>query len=80
MTYARRCLEQLLGPAGDEDGLIGQVEDDHAHVIARNMRTYAGRQRGIVRTLTLRFAEDIDPYELRDGQLVRKTDGTPVRL
>lgn len=41
MDYARHCLLDLLGPAGDPDNLIGHVEDDRAHAEAERLRQRA---------------------------------------
>lgn len=85
MSLARRCLLDLLGPAGDEDGLIDQVEDDRAHREAERVRQRADiSELGVgpfaegQRQLILGLADLVDPYEIRDGQLVRKSDGKPV--
>lgn len=90
MTYARRCLLDLLGPAGDEDGLIDQVEDDRAHCEAERIREEARQTADawtseVSRSQAERssgamyyVADMIDPYEIRNGQLVRKFDGTQV--
>jgi hypothetical protein len=72
--------------------LLNQVEDDRAHAEAEKLREKAKRVEsssmmhvdpvvavhtaGVLRTA----AESVDPYEERDGQLVRKSDGKPVNL
>lgn len=70
------------------DELLDQIEDDRAHHEAEKLReTAAGmvfnlldpfspQKEGWVRHI----ADEIDPYEMRDGQLVRKSDGKPVTL
>lgn len=95
MSYARRCLLELLGPAGDEDGLIDQVEDDRAHTeaeklfalghaykeAAKSERTAGAKALAIFSGQALiEAAKEMDPYEVRDGQFVRKSDGKPVTL
>lgn len=92
MSYARRCLLELLGPAGDEDDLIGQVEDDRAHAEAERIReeakatadswtSEANRSQAERSSGAMYYVADlVDPYEMRDGQLVRKSDGKPVTL
>mgnify|MGYP001606216440 CR=1 FL=1 len=86
MSYARHCLLDLLGPPGDEDDLIGQVEDDRAHAEAEKLREFAAemvfnlldpfgpQKEGWVRHI----ADRIDPYEMRGTHLVRKSDGKPI--
>lgn len=86
MDYARHCLLDLLGPAGDPDNLIGHVEDDRAHAEAERLRQRAKATRidllnpfsPYQEQLIHELANLIDPYEMRDGQLVRKSDGKPV--
>lgn len=90
MNNARNYLLDLLGPAGDEDDLIGQVEDARAHVEAEKLRAeakeYEKEAKGLFNegayykaAAVMAYAASlIDPYEMRDGQLVRKSDGKPV--
>lgn len=95
MSYARRCLLDLLGPAGDEDGLIDQVEDNRAHREAEKLYVEAEKHKRSAEAASgpeiidghmaawsrlTRAGQMIDPYEMRDGQLVRKSDGEPVNL
>jgi hypothetical protein len=73
---------------------LNQVEDDRAHAEAEKLRNEAklhehdavdtkGRERdAYLRTagVLVYAAGLVDPYEERDGQLVRKSDGKPVNL
>lgn len=71
---------------------LDQVEDDHAHRQAELLRQRAkliadpefnsgsAWQRERESKLVLGLAALIDPYEERDGTLVRKSDGKPVTL
>lgn len=88
--------QKMIEAGGEEDdylhGLLNQVEDDRAHAEAEKLRSRAtsaelstiGRMDPAVALHTagvLRAAaKTIDPYETRDGQLVRKSDGQPVTL
>lgn len=78
-----QCYEDL-----ELRSLLSQVEDDRAHREAKRLR-----QRAEVTTIDLLnpcslhdaklimgIADLIDPYEMRDGQLVRKSDGQPVTI
>lgn len=82
-----------IEPGGDVDdylhGLLNQVEDDRVHAEADKLRN---RAKGILddagsdrRTAELMAgvmtaaAMGMDPYEEKDGQLVHKSDGSPVR-
>lgn len=72
------------------DELLNRVEDDRAHAEAEKLRRQADEAEKsllasadpalVFRTTdTIRTAANmIDPYEMRDGQLVRKSDGQPV--
>lgn len=67
--------------------LLNQVEDDRAHAEAERLRLRAKAVKlgmgptveGIYEVVR-GLAELVDPYEERDGQLVRKSDGKPVIL
>lgn len=76
--------EKVIGGT-DEDlflhGLLNRVEDDRAHREAEKIRKAvkedpAYRPKG--HAAMLEVAESIDPYEMRDGALYRKSDGSPV--
>lgn len=73
----------------DDDRLheaLNQVEDDRAHREAEKLRERANRFADSGSDLvadamagaTRAAADSVDPYEWRDGQLVRKSDGKPV--
>lgn len=76
------------------DYLLDLVEDDRVHAEAEKLRNEAKLHEqdavGLIdpeREMYLRTAGAmtysanlIDPYEQRDGQLVRKSDGRPVQL
>jgi len=80
ISRACRELDALL----DENN--ERVEDDRAHAEAEKLRKAAGEfnlgsNDLIARTTRAALggaAEQIDPYEMRDGQLVRKSDGKLV--
>jgi hypothetical protein len=64
--------------------LLDQVEDDRAHTEAEKLRNEAAiydeeGERNVAAGL-YRAADMVDPYEMRDGQLVRKSDGKAVVL
>lgn len=66
------------------DDLLNKVEDDRAHAEAEKLRTEAKlfEQDGYMDEggIYEAAAAMIDPYEMRDGQLVRKSDGKPVTI
>lgn len=77
--------------SGDDDylhGLLNWVEDDRAHREAEKLRQRADGFKdsasdlvaGAMAAAMKLAADEIDPYEERDGQLVRKSDGKPVML
>lgn len=84
--------QKMIEPGTDDDlflhGLLNQVEDDRAHAEAERLRKkadgmprYTPPKGGTTgRAVTLALADEMDPYEERDGQLVRKSDGRPVVL
>lgn len=71
--------------------LLNQVEDDRAHAEAERIRTEAreyeaeapskDRHDGYMKTAAVlaTAAESLDPYEMRDGNLVRKSDGKIIK-
>jgi hypothetical protein len=87
-----RCCTSC-GPANDQClqlyGLLNRVEDDRAHaeaqkLIKRGEELKAGTwTQGVgmaMAAMLIVEAIAMDPYEMRDGQLVRKADGQPVVL
>lgn len=90
-----RCAHnkyRLDGEISEECAVLGywlsRIEDDRAHREAVRLRQraeathldllnpYSLHEERLVRGLAVL----VDPYELRDGQLVRKSDGKPVIL
>lgn len=81
------CYEDL-----ELRALLNQVEDDRAHTEAVRLRKRGEQTRNTARaqgnnTIGIYLgaaliveALAMDPYEERDGQLVRKDDGQPVTL
>lgn len=69
-------------------GLLNKIEDDRAHREAERLRkkaegmpSYTPPKSGTTgRAVTLMLADEIDPYEMRDGELIRKSDGKPVTI
>lgn len=68
-------------------GLLNQVEDDRAHAEAVKLREkveswgFPATPRAEDTARAWRtVADEIDPYEEKDGVLVRKSDGKPVSL
>lgn len=73
-------------------GLLNRVEDDRAHAEAVRLRKRGEQTRNTARAqgnntigtylgaALIVEALAMDPYEERDGQLVRKDDGMPVVL
>lgn len=83
--------KEIEAASGEDDylhGLLNQVEDDRAHRGAEKLRKRADTFKDSASDLvagamaaSMRLAADeIDPYEMRDGQLVRKSDGKRVFL
>lgn len=88
--------QKMIEPGTDDDlflhGLLNRVEDDRVHAEAERIREEAkatadawtsevNRDRAERASGAMCYVADlIDPYEERDGQLVRKSDGTPVVL
>lgn len=75
------------GPGGEQcdalDGVLAQVEDDRAHAEAEKLRAAVSKDaahRPKWQAAVLEAADMVDPYEMRDGQPVRKADGKPVTL
>lgn len=61
-------------------GMLNQVEDDRMHVEAEKIRKLAAESK-IKESVGLWIAANmLDPYQVVDGQLVRKSDGRPVNL
>lgn len=74
------------------DYLLDQVEDDRVHTVAEELRAQTKQYTEDIKRLTglerafhvqmtatiLMTANKIDPYEERDGQLVRKSDGKKI--
>lgn len=93
-SYARQAIHDVVGcePVSDECDrireLLDQVEDDRAHAEAEKLRVKAKTVRLDLldpfspyrEQLIREQADEIDPYEKRDGQLVRKSDGRAVTL
>lgn len=80
-----KCIRYNL--CDEMDDLLNQVEDDRAHAEAERLRLRAkASELGVgpfaegQRELIIGLADLIDPYVLCDGELVRKSDGTPVTL
>lgn len=85
-------LERPVEPGSDNDDrlhyLLNWVEDDRAHREAEKLRKRAEGFKDSASDLvagamaaSMRLAADeIDPYEKRDGELYRKSDGSPVTL
>jgi len=83
---------QMIEAGSDEDlylsGLLDRVEDDRAHAEAEKLRKaadeFAKNSSDLVAramaAATRGAALKIDPYEERDGHLVRKSDGKPITL
>lgn len=84
------CYEDL-----ELHGLLNQVEDDRAHAEAVKLRGWGQKYKDVseevqnegkkalslfIGQALMNAAHDMDPYEERDGQLVRKSDGKPVIL
>lgn len=81
-----------IEPASHDDdylsGLLNRVEDDRAHREAEKLRERANKfadsdsdlVAGGMAAATRAAADSIDPYEFRDGQLVRKSDGKSITL
>lgn len=85
---------RTVEPGSDDDlylhGLLNRVEDDRAHAEAEKLRALAEKMLKSSMTrveplmvmhaadVYLNAASTIDPYEMRDGRLVRKSDGEPV--
>lgn len=92
MGQAHRNLLDLLSRTGWDgrqmiDAALREAADDRAHAEAEKLRQRgeelkirAGSQGiGMAMAATLIVeAVAMDPYEMRDGQLVRKSDGSPV--
>lgn len=62
--------------------LLDQIEEERAHAEAEKLRKYAEEyddwgERPFTAGL-FQAVEQVDPYEMRDGQLVHKSDGKPV--
>lgn len=71
------------------DARLDQVEDDRVHREAEKLRKRgeelkaAARNQGVGMAMAAALlveSIEMDPYEERDGQLVRKSDGRPVVL
>jgi len=74
------------------DRLLDRIEDDRAHAEAEKIRkeaeatAAAGREhdqvdRALRASGAMHYvADQVDPYETRDGRLVRKSDGAPVAI
>jgi hypothetical protein len=91
MTYARDLIHQAARcEAGTDEcvrihDLLVEVEDDRVHVEADKIRRRAEeilrnggddrRTAELMAGVTMAAAMGMDPYELRDGELVRKSDG-----
>lgn len=78
------CYEDL-----ELRSLLDQVGDDRLHAEAvkiykRGKETAKASVSDLMATATgtvmMAVAMQLDPYEERDGQLVRKSDGTPVTI
>jgi hypothetical protein len=87
-SAARSLIHSAVGcdPVTDECDrirmLLDQVEDDRVHAEAERIRTAvaedaAYRPKG--HAAMLEVAESMDPYEMRDGNLVRKSDGKIIK-
>lgn len=86
------AVERQIKSGSDDDlqlhDLLNRVEDDRAHVEAEKMRARAKAVRLDLldpfspyrEQMIMGLADLADPYEKRDGQLVRKSDGQPVIL
>lgn len=91
MTYARDLIHKAAQcEPGTEEcdrirDLLVQVEEDRVHVEADKIRRRAEeilrsagddrRTAELMAGVTMAAAMGMDPYELRDGELVRKSDG-----
>lgn len=88
-----RPYQQMIEADSDDDlylrGLLNRVEEDAVHAAAQKLRkrgeemkAESGNQGvGMAMAATLIIeALAMDPYEMRDGELVRKSDGKPVTL
>lgn len=81
-----RLSRHMCGGGVEECGrmteLLDKIEDERAHREAEKLRETAKKLRSNApdRTGLLVAALRIDPYEMRDGQLVRKSDGKAVTL
>ncbi len=96
MSHARSAIHDWADCEGFDtaecrqgDELLDQVEDDRVHAEAlkllkrgEELKAGVGNQSiGMAMAATLIVeAVAMDPYEERDGQLVRKSDGKPVTL
>lgn len=87
MTRARDTLHDWsncdhVDDCRDVKRLLDQVEDDRVHAEAEKLRAEI-KLLGMGPLSAVAFtqaADLVDPYEMRDGQLVRKSDGKPVNL
>lgn len=83
---AYRAIEGGSGEDTYLHGLLNQVEDDRVHREAGKLRKRAegfadsasDLVAGAMAAAMRLAADEIDPYEERDGQLVRKSDGKSV--
>jgi len=81
---------KMIEAGTDDDlylhGLLNQVEDDRAHREAEHLREkaaeFATSSSDLVAeamtAATKAAADHIDPYEVKDGQLCRKSDGKRI--
>lgn len=94
MSYARNMIHSLGGCEGGDEKcdriteLLDRVEDDRAHTEAEKLRGKADELSAQADNLAAEsmvdayrlYANEMDPYRVVDGQLVRKSDGKPVTL
>lgn len=92
-SAARTLIHSAVGcdPNDDEcvriTDLLNLVEDDRAHAEAGRLREKADAftdsksdlVAGAMAAATRLAAVHIDPYEMRDGNLVRKSDGKIIK-
>lgn len=93
MTTARQELLDFIARTGWDGAAMVEVAlqeaaDNRAHAEAEKLRARArdlsasatGLVADAMSGATMAAATSIDPYAMRDGQLVRKADGKPVIL
>lgn len=64
-------------------GLLNNVEDDRVHAEAEKIRAEVAEStayRPRAHAAMLEVANEMDPYHVVDGKLVRKSDGRPIIL